>query len=113
MLLLFTWSTALRDQLNAINIVIILRGISYLGIWFSLMLLPFFNNAFYSSGFYRLPPQLDNQLFKFDPMKGNKRIPFSVLSMQNVTGKLPSKYHFSLYTKIMIVINKEDWKSMK
>ena len=45
--------------------------------------------------------------------RGNKSIIFSMLSIQNVTDKLSSKYHLSLSTKLMIVINKEDWQSMK
>ena len=43
---------------------------------------------------------------------GNKRIPFSVLSIQQVTDMLSSNHHLSSYTKLMTVLNKEDWQSM-
>ena len=38
-------------------------------------------------------------------MEGNKRILFSVLSMQKVTDKLSSKHHLSFNTNLMIVLN--------
>ena len=44
---------------------------------------------------------------------GNKRILFKVFSIQKITDMLSSNNYLSLYTKIMTVLNKEDWQSMK
>ena len=45
--------------------------------------------------------------------RGNKRILFQVFSIQKVTDMLSSNYHLSLYIKIVTVLDKEDWQSMK
>ena len=45
--------------------------------------------------------------------RGNKRIIFQVFSIQKITEMLSSNHDLSLYTKLMTVLNKEDWQSMK
>ena len=42
----------------------------------------------------------------------NKIILFQVFSIQKITDMLPLNHHLSLYTKLMTVLNKEDWQSM-
>ena len=65
-------------------------------------------------GLYGLPLQLHNKVFKFNSMwRGNKRIPFQIFSIKKITDMLSSNHHLSLYTKLMTVLNKEDWQSMK
>ena len=59
-----------------------------------------------------LPLQLHNKVFKFNSMwRGNKRILFQIFSVQKIADMLSSNHH--LYTKLMTVLNKEDWQSMK
>ena len=38
---------------------------------------------------------------------------FQVFSIQKITDLLSSNNNLSLYTKLMTVLNKEDWQSMK
>ena len=38
---------------------------------------------------------------------------FQIFSIQKLTDMLSSKHNLSLYTKLMTVLDKEDWKSMK
>ena len=45
--------------------------------------------------------------------RGNKRILFQVFSIQKITDTLSSNHHLSLYTKLITVLNKEDWQNMK
>ena len=43
----------------------------------------------------------------------NKRTLCQVFSIQKITDMLSSSHHLSLYTKLITVLNKEDWQSMK
>ena len=45
--------------------------------------------------------------------RGNKRILFQLFCMQKITNMLLVNHHLSLYTKVLTVLNKEDWKIMK
>ena len=45
--------------------------------------------------------------------RGNKRILFQRFSIQKITDMLSSNHNWSLYTKLMTVLNKEDSQSMK
>ena len=45
--------------------------------------------------------------------RGNKKILFQVFYIQKITDMISSNHHLSLYTKLMTVLNKEDWQSMK
>ena len=38
--------------------------------------------------------------------------PFQVFSIQKITDMLSSKHHLSSYTKVMTVLNKQDWQSI-
>ena len=69
-------------------------------------------------GFYGLPLQLHNKVFKFNlneelTWRGNKRILFQVFSIQKITDMLSSNHNLSLYTKLVTVLNKEGWQCMK
>ena len=68
-------------------------------------------------GLYGLPLQLHNKVLKFFNealmWRGNKRIIFQVFSIQKITDMLSSNHNLSLYTKVLTVLNKEDWQSMK
>ena len=44
--------------------------------------------------------------------RGNKRILFQIFFAQEITDMLSSNHHLSSYTKLMTVLNKEDWQSM-
>ena len=75
---------------------------------------------FILSGLYELPLQLYNKVFKFDSIKnqcgeGIKEFfqVFSEFFTQKITDMLSSNHHSSLYTKLITVLNKEDWQSMK
>ena len=55
-----------------------------------------------------------NKVFKFDSMwRGNKRIIFQIFSIQKITDMVLSNHNLSLCTKLITVLNKEDWQSMK
>ena len=43
---------------------------------------------------------------------GNKRNLSQVFSIQKITDMLTSNHSLSLHTKLMTVLNKEDWQSM-
>ena len=45
--------------------------------------------------------------------RGNIRILSRVFSTQKIDDMLSSNHHLSLYTKLITVLNKEDWQSMK
>ena len=45
--------------------------------------------------------------------EGYERSLFQVFSIQKITDIPPSKHHLSLYTRLMTVLNNEDWQSMK
>ena len=45
--------------------------------------------------------------------RGNKRDLFQLFSIQKTTDMLSLNHNLSLYTKLMTVLNKEDWQSMK
>ena len=45
--------------------------------------------------------------------RGNKIILFQVFPIQKITDMLSSNHSLFLYTKLMTVLNKEDWQSMK
>ena len=67
-------------------------------------------------GLYGLPLQMHNKVFKFNEelmWGGNKIILFQVFSIQKITDMLSLNHHLSLYTKLITVLNKEDWQSMK
>ena len=45
--------------------------------------------------------------------RGNERILFQVFSLEKITDMLSSNHNLSLFTKLMTVLNEEDWQSMK
>ena len=45
--------------------------------------------------------------------RGNKKIIFHVFSIKKITDMISSNHNLPLYTKLMTVLNKEDWQSMK
>ena len=60
-------------------------------------------------GIYGLPLQLHNKVFNDVEIEGIKELFF----IQKITDMLSSNHHLSLYTKLMTVLNREDWQSMK
>ena len=69
-------------------------------------------------GPYGLPLQLHNKVLKFNSMKHEcgeriKELFFKVFFIQKITDMLSSNHNLSLYTKLMTVLNKEDWQSIK
>ena len=44
---------------------------------------------------------------------GNKIILFESISIQKITDMLSSNHNLSLYAKLMTVLNKDDWQSIK
>ena len=82
--------------------------------WVLAPIIPFSIMLFMLPVLYGLPFQLHNKVFKINSMwRGNKRIIFQIFSIQKITDMLSSNHHLFLYTKLMTVLNKEDWQSMK